>query len=52
MVTRFRPRTPRNGRPVAVGEGGRQDREDRQRERDADEADRQDLVVEAEVERR
>ena len=37
---------------VVVGVGGREDREDGQRERDADEADRQDLVVEAEVERR
>ena len=37
---------------VVIGEGGREDREDGQRERDADEAHRQDLVVEAEVEGR
>ncbi len=47
---RFRPEDGRERPALAIGVRRRQDREDGERERDADQADRHDLVVEREVE--
>ena len=52
IVARLRPRTDRKARPSSSAKAADSTREDGQRERHPDEADRQDLVVEPEVERR
>ena len=52
MVARFRPRTDRKARPSSSAKAADSTGKTASENDDADEADRQDLVVEAEVERR